>query len=98
MMPPKGYIKALSKAIVGIELATDVIEGKWKVSQNRSESDKQGAIAGLRAIGSPRAVIWQGLNLNDETGEKRALCPHRGCASRPGKRARANRLRHLLTI
>ena len=31
-------------------------------------------------------------------GEKRALGRPRGCASRPGRRARANRLRHLLTI
>src|SRR6516164_9393737 len=31
-------------------------------------------------------------------GEKRALRPPRGCASRPGSLARANRLRHLLTI
>ena len=31
-------------------------------------------------------------------GEKRAGPPPRGCSSRPGRRARANRLRHLLTI
>src|SRR6185369_61867 len=31
-------------------------------------------------------------------GEKRALRPPRGCASRPGMRARENRFRHLLTI
>src|SRR5262249_62359291 len=31
-------------------------------------------------------------------GEKRAGRPPRGCSSRPGRRARANRLRHLLTI
>jgi transcriptional regulator len=53
---PKGYIEALGKAIVGIELAIDVIEGKWKVSQNRSESDKQGAVAGLRAIGCSESI------------------------------------------
>ena len=31
-------------------------------------------------------------------GEKRAGRPPRGCSSRPGRRASANRLRHLLTI
>jgi hypothetical protein len=31
-------------------------------------------------------------------GEERALCRLRGSDSRPGSRARANRLRHLLTI
>jgi hypothetical protein len=30
-------------------------------------------------------------------GEKRAGRPPRGCSSRPGRRAKANRLRHLLT-
>ena len=35
---------------------------------------------------------------DDAGGEKRAGRPPRGCSSRPGKRARANRLRHLLTI
>jgi hypothetical protein len=31
-------------------------------------------------------------------GEKRAGRPPRGCSSRPGRRIKANRLRHLLTI
>src|SRR5215470_19892940 len=35
---------------------------------------------------------------HDARGEKRAGRPPRGCSSRPGRRARANRLRHLLTI
>jgi hypothetical protein len=45
-----------------------------------------------------RKLTSQGLYLNDELGEKRAGRPSRGCSSRPGRRAKANRLRHLLTI
>ncbi len=54
--PPEGYIEALSKAIVGIEISIDTIEGKWKASQNRSESDRRGVIVGLSDIGSPASV------------------------------------------
>ena len=46
-----------------------------------------------------RQLTGEGLYLNDDAGgEKRAGRPPRGCSSRPGRRAKANRLRHLLTI
>jgi len=38
----------MCKAIVGFEIRLTRIEGKWKVSQNRPESDRQGVIEGLR--------------------------------------------------
>jgi transcriptional regulator len=53
---PKEYLETLSKAIVGIEVAIENIEGKWKVSQNRPECDRQGVVAGLDAIHSPSSV------------------------------------------
>ena len=49
---PPEYVVGLTKAIVGIELAVDRIEGKWKVSQNRPAADQQGVIAGLDEVGS----------------------------------------------
>jgi len=49
---PPGYIEAMAKAIVGVEIAVEQIEGKRKLSQNRSEDDRQGVIAGLDALGS----------------------------------------------
>lgn len=46
-----------------------------------------------------RKLTGEGLYLNDDAGgENRAGRPPRGCSSRPGRRAKANRLRHLLTI
>lgn len=46
-----------------------------------------------------RKLTGESFYLHDDAGgEKRAGRPPRGCSSRPGKRARANRLRHLLTI
>jgi transcriptional regulator len=49
---PPEYIEGMAKAIVGVEIAVQRIEGKWKVSQNRSAEDQQGVIAGLEGLGS----------------------------------------------
>ena len=53
---PADYIAALTKAIVGFEIAIERIEGKWKHSQNRSAADREGVINGLRELGTPRAA------------------------------------------
>ena len=53
---PEGYIEGLSRAIVGIEIAIESIEGKCKLSQNRSRTDREGVVTGLRDIGSPDAA------------------------------------------
>jgi transcriptional regulator len=38
---PPDYIEAQKKAIVGIEIEVDSIQGKWKVSQNQPEANRQ---------------------------------------------------------
>jgi transcriptional regulator len=48
---PRPYIEGQLRAIVGIELQIDRVEGKFKLSQNRSEADVAGVIAGLDATG-----------------------------------------------
>jgi transcriptional regulator len=48
---PEDFLAAMLKAIVGIEIPIDRIEGKWKLSQNRSEPDRRGVVDGLRAQG-----------------------------------------------
>ncbi len=53
---PERYLTGQLKAIVGIELDVRLIEGKAKLSQNRSEADRAGVIAGLRAEDDPRAA------------------------------------------
>jgi transcriptional regulator len=45
---PEPFIAAQLKGIVGIEIAISEIEGKWKVSQNRPEADREGVARGLR--------------------------------------------------
>jgi transcriptional regulator len=48
---PRAYIDGQLKAIVGVELLIDRIEAKSKLSQNRSDADIEGTIAGLEADG-----------------------------------------------
>jgi transcriptional regulator len=44
---PRSFIESQLRGIVGIEIAIDAIEGKWKVSQNRPEADRRGVAEGL---------------------------------------------------
>src|SRR4051794_16061450 len=50
---PDGYVETQAKAIVGLELVIERIDAKRKPSQNRSDEDVAGTIAGL-AAGTPR--------------------------------------------
>jgi transcriptional regulator len=51
---PAAYVAKQLRAIVGVELAIDRVEGKAKLSQNRDDADVAGVIAGLRREGGPR--------------------------------------------
>jgi transcriptional regulator len=51
---PSTYVEQQIKAIVGLELTVERVEGKAKLSQNRSAEDRAGVVAGLRATGRPR--------------------------------------------
>jgi len=48
---PEPFILGQIGAIVGVEIPIASIEGKWKVSQNRSAEDRQGVIEGLMREG-----------------------------------------------
>ncbi|MGO8958350.1 MAG: FMN-binding negative transcriptional regulator [Streptosporangiaceae bacterium] len=50
---PPDYIDGQLRAIVGVELTITSVEAKQKLSQNRSELDRVGVIAGLRAERGP---------------------------------------------
>ena len=51
---PETYVEKQLRAIVGLELTIERVEGKAKLSQNRSEEDRAGVVAGLRAEGGAR--------------------------------------------
>ncbi len=48
---PKEFVDGQLKAIIGIEIPIERLEGKWKVSQNRPPGDRAGVAAALRALG-----------------------------------------------
>jgi transcriptional regulator len=48
---PEPFIQDQLRAIIGVEIPILSLEGKWKVSQNRSAADRQGVYEGLLAEG-----------------------------------------------
>ena len=57
---PDDYIASMQRAIVGIEIELTALNGKWKVSQNRSTADRAGVAAGLGAQAMAALVDTQG--------------------------------------
>lgn len=53
---PAAFTAGLRKAIVGLELSVTRLEGKLKLSQNRTRADRQGVIAELRAQGDEASL------------------------------------------
>jgi transcriptional regulator len=66
--PPDGYVEKELKSILGFEMQVRSIEGKWKLSQNRPESDRAGVRAGLaeRARGGDLETLSEMQKLRDE--------------------------------
>jgi transcriptional regulator len=53
---PADYLNGQLRGIVGIEVAVTTVEGKRKLSQNRSADDQAGVVAGLREEPGPGAA------------------------------------------
>ncbi len=53
---PRDYIEKLLGGIVGVELAITSVEGKRKLSQDKTAADVAGVVAGLEATGDARDV------------------------------------------
>ncbi|MGE3855084.1 MAG: FMN-binding negative transcriptional regulator, partial [Planctomycetota bacterium] len=53
---PAAYFEQLLKGIIGFEMPITTLQGKFKLSQNRSTADQDGAIAGLLARGDAESV------------------------------------------
>ncbi|HYN59866.1 MAG TPA: FMN-binding negative transcriptional regulator [Rubrivivax sp.] len=58
---PADYIAAMLGAIVGIEIEVVRLQGKWKVSQNRTASDRTGVVAGLESMAGEQAAAMAAL-------------------------------------
>ncbi len=53
---PESFIEKMLNGIVAFEMPIGRLEGKFKLSQNRSAADREGAIEGLRGTGDPESL------------------------------------------
>jgi transcriptional regulator len=58
---PADYIERMLGAIVGIEMPISRIEGKWKVSQNKADTERAAVADGLAQSADPQAQAMAGL-------------------------------------
>jgi transcriptional regulator len=58
---PADYIASMARGIVGLEMVIERIEGKWKVSQNRSEQDRHGVADGLAELNTTESLAMKAL-------------------------------------
>lgn len=49
---PADYIEAMLKAIVAFEMPISQIEASWKLSQNKTDADRAGVLAGFKQRGA----------------------------------------------
>ena len=62
---PDDYVQAMLKNIIGFRIRIARLQGKWKLSQNRSAEDQQGVITNLSAHPSqPEQGIGQAMQKN----------------------------------
>jgi transcriptional regulator len=58
---PPDYIASQLKGIVGIEIPIHRLEGKWKVSQNKSAATRQSVERHLEALDTPESLAMRDL-------------------------------------
>jgi len=61
---PAEFIRSMLNGIIGVELPIRRLEGKWKVSQNRTEKDRKGVIEGLTKLNTPESLAMKELVAN----------------------------------
>ena len=65
---PSDFVERMLSKIVGFEISMSELKGKWKLSQNRSEEDRQGVVAGLKHRNSASAAEMLQWMVRDERG------------------------------
>ena len=68
---PQDFLEALARGTIGVELEITRLEGKWKMSQNRSHGDIDGVITGLGASSSERD-----REVADHVASRKKITPH----------------------
>lgn len=64
---PEEYIRALCKAIIGVRIRVEALQGKFKMNQEMPLGDRAGVVEGLRAIGKGEVadVVQQRSDLKE---------------------------------
>ncbi|TQV97956.1 transcriptional regulator [Cordyceps javanica] len=75
---PAAYVERLKKAIIGIEITVDRLQGKFKMSQEMSEGDRAGVVAGFRSLGTEL-----GTKMSELVQERSELKKARKAAAQP---------------
>jgi len=58
---PADFIRSQLRGIVGLEIPIRRLEGKWKVSQNRTERERNGVMEGLEKLNTPESLAMKAL-------------------------------------
>jgi transcriptional regulator len=53
---PDSYTSGMIAQIIGFEMEIEVLEGKFKLGQERSEADKEGVLKGLQSARAARSI------------------------------------------
>lgn len=64
---PADYIDSMLKAIVGIEIQVQRLDGKWKVSQNRPTADRHSVVHGLEQEAGTAGAAMAALVRSSDT-------------------------------
>lgn len=77
---PSAYIGKMLRAVVGIEITIDRVEGRLKVSQDEDEQDRRGTVEGLQHSTDAPTQVLASLVLGElEESTRRGLgnCPYK---------------------
>lgn len=65
---PEDFLQRMQSAVVGIDIAIERLEGKFKLSQNRSAEDRWGVIEALNASAGGRHPLSRWMWVGTEQG------------------------------
>jgi len=58
---PEDWVRGMMKGIVGLQIPIRRLEGKWKVSQNRTPADRRAVADGLKQLGTAESLAMQAM-------------------------------------
>jgi transcriptional regulator len=77
---PDSYVELMKKAIIGIEVVVHRLEGKFKMSQEMGQGDREGIVEGLEGLGTEIAsevarTVKERGDMKDKAKESKGTKP-----------------------